>query len=202
MLSLQLNRTSTGALGSTLHQIYVARGSASMAYGALVLVGAEVARLSSCSLVLAWQCCGTISLLTSLATIPLRPSTRSVAVLACVLGVLISSCLSTPSFDADSMLGGPMVTGGHTKGVFAADKNSGFYLIHSVPKFPDLRQSSFTWNASTTYAATVTHSALLMSGWLPCACLLACSYAQSFMCISMASSQVGEQLALHPCRVC
>ena len=48
------------------------------------------------------------------------------------------------------MLGAPRVAGGHTKGVFAADGKSGFYLIHSVPKFPDLRQPSFTWNASTT----------------------------------------------------
>jgi len=37
------------------------------------------------------------------------------------------------------------------KGVMAADANGGFWLVHSVPKFPDLGPASFTWTASTIY---------------------------------------------------
>jgi len=44
--------------------------------------------------------------------------------------------------------------GGHTKGVLAVDHSGGFYLLHSVPKFPDLRPETFTWNASVVYAQT------------------------------------------------
>jgi len=53
----------------------------------------------------------------------------------------------------------------HAKGVLAFDGSSGFWLIHSVPKFPDLSAPSFEWSASTVFG-------------------------QSFLCISLDTANV------------
>ncbi|XP_071491461.1 plancitoxin-1-like [Diadema antillarum] len=63
--------------------------------------------------------------------------------------------------------------GGHTKGDVAFDQESGFWLIHSVPKFPNSSDQSYEWpsNAET--------------------------YGQSMLCISMKTAEfvkVGRQL--------
>lgn len=71
---------------------------------------------------------------------------------------------STSSFDL-----------GHTKGVVVANMDGGFWLVHSVPKFPYVPCTSQMYG----YPATGLH------------------YGQSFLCISMAAKSldiVGEQL--------
>lgn len=112
-----LNRTSTGALGATLHQIYEGKKQNSLAY-ALWNDGQPYKAESSFARRFAndseeddgtYVDDGKAHLLTTL-------------------------------------------KGGHTKGVLAVDKQSGFYMLHSVPKFPDLRTTEFTWEASTIYA--------------------------------------------------
>lgn len=45
-------------------------------------------------------------------------------------------------------------TSGHTKGVLAADANGGYWMVHSVPKYPDLSTDSYSWTTSTTYGQT------------------------------------------------
>ena len=59
----------------------------------------------------------------------------------------------TPSvFYNDENPNGTTTSGGaHAKGVIATDGESGFWLVHSVPKYPDLSADSFTWTASKIY---------------------------------------------------
>lgn len=62
---------------------------------------------------------------------------------------------------------------GHTKGVLAANDNSGFWLVHSVPKYPDSDYADYKYPPT---------------GHL---------YGQSFLCISLKEHQidlVGQQL--------
>jgi len=60
---------------------------------------------------------------------------------------------------------GSGVSGGHTKGLFVADSHGGFWLIHSVPVFPDATASSYTWkSASTIYGQTFLCVTLTTSG--------------------------------------
>jgi len=70
-----------------------------------------------------------------------------------------------PQGDKSSTSSGP--NGGHVKGVLAADSDGGFWLVHSVPKFPDLGPPQFTWTASTIYG-------------------------QSFLCVSLNSAGVEQ----------
>ena len=60
-------------------------------------------------------------------------------------------------------------TFGHDKGIISFDKDSGFWLIHSTPRFPDT--SSSTYKGYPDYAKT---------------------YAQSFMCISLDTSTIND----------
>jgi len=60
---------------------------------------------------------------------------------------------------------GTLMHGGHSKGVLASNQNTGFWLIHSVPKFPDLTAASFTWTASHEFG-------------------------QSFLCLSVQASDI------------
>ena len=60
---------------------------------------------------------------------------------------------------------GTLMHGGHSKGVLASNDQTGFWLIHSVPKFPDLTAASFTWTASHEFG-------------------------QSFLCLSVQASDV------------
>lgn len=71
----------------------------------------------------------------------------------------------------------PSTETAHAKGILAYDGGSddgsssagsgGFWLIHSVPKFPDLSLPRFTWTASTTYG-------------------------QSFLCITLPAAAVDQ----------
>nr|XP_054747997.1 plancitoxin-1-like [Lytechinus pictus] len=54
---------------------------------------------------------------------------------------------------------------GHTKGAVAFDNESGFWLVHSVPRFPDVAKNSYYWPSN------------------------ACPYGQSMLCISMKTDQ-------------
>lgn len=66
----------------------------------------------------------------------------------------------------------PIGSDGHTKGIVVADKDSGIWLIHSVPRYPD-------YSSAYTYPNTGRN------------------YGQSFLCISVNSSEVdkiGKQL--------
>lgn len=59
---------------------------------------------------------------------------------------------------------------GHTKGMVMADRNTGFWLVHSVPKFPQLPYE----NNSYMYP----HSGLM--------------YGQSFLCMSMKAMELDS----------
>ncbi|CAG5133990.1 unnamed protein product, partial [Candidula unifasciata] len=58
--------------------------------------------------------------------------------------------------------------GGHTKGVVAFDKNSGFWLIHSAPHFPPGKDHGYTYPTT------------------------ACHYGQSFLCVTFPYNQLGN----------
>jgi len=62
-------------------------------------------------------------------------------------------------------------TMGHTKGIVVADNSSGFWLVHSVPKFPQLPYQN---NNSYTYPRTGVR------------------YGQSFLCVSMLTKELDK----------
>jgi len=59
---------------------------------------------------------------------------------------------------------------GHSKGMVVANNSSGFWLVHSVPKFPQLPYQ----NNSYTYPST------------------AKKFGQSFLCMSMAAKELDK----------
>lgn len=72
--------------------------------------------------------------------------------------------------------GGTSSTLGHSKGMTVADNGTGFWLVHSVPKFPYL-----PYQENNTYAYPET----------------AVKYGQSFLCVSMVADEldkVGEYI--------
>ncbi|XP_026808791.1 cell-death-related nuclease 7 [Rhopalosiphum maidis] len=77
----------------------------------------------------------------------------------------------------DEPTNGPTTfTKGHSKGIVVADNSSGFWLVHSVPLFPQLPYQN---NNSYTYPKT------------------GVKYGQSFLCMSMTAEEldkVGNQL--------
>jgi len=62
-------------------------------------------------------------------------------------------------------------TGGHTKGVIVADSSGGFWLVHSVPVFPDATASKYTWKGASTI------------------------YGQSFLCVTLSKSGIEAAAA-------
>jgi hypothetical protein len=57
---------------------------------------------------------------------------------------------------------------GHTKGDMAFDANGGFWLVHSVPRFPANTGSGVSYDGYPEYASTYGQSFLCMSmGALP-----------------------------------
>nr|XP_029708872.1 plancitoxin-1-like [Aedes albopictus] len=65
---------------------------------------------------------------------------------------------------------------GHTKGVVATDGNTGFWMIHSVPKFPPMLNESYHYPDTGRI------------------------YGQSFLCVSVGADQmetIGQQLAMN-----
>lgn len=61
-------------------------------------------------------------------------------------------------------------TVGHSKGVLAADNSTGFWLVHSVPKFPQLpyQQNSYMYPSTGV------------------------KYGQSFLCMSMLAEELDK----------
>ncbi|XP_050428234.1 cell-death-related nuclease 7 [Adelges cooleyi] len=84
----------------------------------------------------------------------------------------------------DEPTNGPVqMTLGHTKGMVAADKDSGYWLVHSVPKYPQLPYQN---NNSYTYPPT------------------GVKFGQSFLCLSMLSQEldkVGDQIINNEAKV-
>jgi len=104
---------------------------------------------------------------------------------ACALGATLSALLAAPGAARVSWNDEPpaaaaeaaaavnatlaSATSGHTKGVLGADAGGGFWLTHSMPKFPLLvGQTAFRWDAG---GASLT-------------------YGQSFLCVSVAPADV------------
>ena len=70
--------------------------------------------------------------------------------------------------DSDADSNATSATSGHTKGVIGADASGGFWLTHSLPKFPDLAAQAFSWGAASKL------------------------YGQTFLCVSLDAAGIDE----------
>lgn len=91
------------------------------------------------------------------------------------VSIVIENCSKdrlAVAYNDEPATGKPIGSDGHTKGVVVADERSGFWLIHSVPLYPDY-SSPYSYPSSGR------------------------TYGQSFLCISVNATQIdkiGKQL--------
>lgn len=116
------------------------------------------------------------------------PSTRSIGSNASMPGLTLAHLYDESQDDVATVLyndekpdGETSLTQGHTKGVVIFGRTTGFWLVHSVPKFPPPRHDAEGQPGVYGYPA---------SGEM---------YGQSFLCFTMttssAASAIGEQLS-------
>lgn len=77
---------------------------------------------------------------------------------------------------------------GHTKGIVVSDDIQGFWMVHSVPKFPATTTNSYSY--PETGELPKKEKTLIKSS-------LGYRYAQSFICVTLSSAtldQIGKQL--------
>lgn len=86
--------------------------------------------------------------------------------------------LSYAVWNDESPTGKTISGGGHTKGALAADSKTGFWLIQSLPKFPDMTSLSDMWSKSAP------------------------NFGQHYLCITMTSEDIntvaGQYLIAQP----
>lgn len=91
---------------------------------------------------------------------------------------------------------------GHTKGVLVADAKSGFWLVHSVPLYPNITSKTFACDAQTQFKLffnqiKINDNAFTGNArdyYYPSTGMI---YGQSFLCLSLDAKQidvVGQQL--------
>ena len=80
--------------------------------------------------------------------------------------VLLNQTLFTIGYNDQFPNGTVLAKGGHAKGVVATNSRQGIWLVHSVPKFPSFSPFSYPSSAG--------------------------QYGQSFLCLSLASSEMNK----------
>lgn len=66
-----------------------------------------------------------------------------------------SSSTAFVAYNDETPAGKTSASHAHAKGILLSSSSSAFWLIHSVPKLPDLTLTSFKWTASDTYGQTM-----------------------------------------------